>query len=419
MLNGVSVVLLFYLVSFVKIEPVVAGALLFGSKLLDVVTDPPMGLVSDRTRTRWGKRRPYLLGSSLFCGLSFALLFNVPGTLSGPGLYLFIGFALVLYALSYTAFQVPYMAMPAEMTDDYHERTRVMGWRVLFMTLGNFAGSALVPFLVQALGTGRAAYGQMGWIIGGVIFGSMLLTFLGTSGARQTKQETARISLSQHLRWLLANRPLVVLIGMKILIYVGISSFVAVMLFFLSSVLKKGPQALAVFGLAQTLTTIVCIPFCAMLARRLGKKPAYAICLVVFVATLSTWVLATPGEPMSLIALRGAVLGMFTAGSFLYGNSMLMDTFAWDYELTGVRREGVLSAAFSFCEKASLAFGPLIIGALLSAMDFDKNLPTTAEQSAGAVSAMYLGFIWIPVACQLSAALLLLIYPLERQDLEG
>jgi Na+/melibiose symporter-like transporter len=84
-----------------------------------------------------------------------------------------------------------------------------------------------------------------------------------------------------------------------------------------------------------------------------------------------------------------------------------------------VRREGDLSAAFSFCEKASLAFGPLIIGALLSAMDFDKNLPTTAEQSAGAVSAMYLGFIWIPVACQLSAALLLLIYPLERQDLEG
>ena len=78
MLNGVNVALLYFLVTFVKVEPFIAGALLFGAKLLDVFTDPPMGVLSDRSSTRWGRRRPYMLGASLFCGLSFAMLFRVP-----------------------------------------------------------------------------------------------------------------------------------------------------------------------------------------------------------------------------------------------------------------------------------------------------------------------------------------------------
>jgi len=87
-----------------------------------------------------------------------------------------------------------------------------------------------------------------------------------------------------------------------------------------------------------------------------------------------------------------------------------MDTFAYDFEISGVRREGVLSASFSFVEKSSLALGPLIIGALLSAMGFDKNLPSSADQSESAVRAMYVGFIWIPAVCQLTAAALLNFY---------
>ena len=418
MLNGVSVVLLFFLVTYVKVEPVIAGALLFGSKLLDVFTDPPMGLISDRTHSSMGRRRPYLLGASVFCGVSFALLFNVPEFENPGSIYWFIGGALVVYALSYTAFQVPYMAMPAEMTGDYHERTRIMGWRVVFMTIGNMMGSAGVPGLVKVMGENRAAYGEMGLIVGGLIFLTMLVSFLGTAGARQTPREEFPLPLATHLRWLGRNKPLLLLMGMKAAIYAGISSFVAVMLFFLYSVLKKGPEALVVYGLVQTVSTIAFTPLCAMVSRAIGKKRAYAISLLGFMAVLSTWVAATPSEPMWGIALRGFLLGIFAAGNFLYGNSMLMDTFAYDYKLTGVRREGVLSAAFSFVEKASLALGPLIIGALLSAMGFDKNLPPDADQSASAVRAMYFGFIWIPVLAQSTAAALLKFYTLNQRDLE-
>src|SRR5262245_21633002 len=121
-LNGIAAVLLFYLVNFVKLEPVIAGALVFGAKLLDVFVSPPMGMLSDRTESRWGRRRPYLFGASFFCGLAFALMFNVPPGTGLAAVYLWVAFSLLLYVVSYTAFQVPYMAMPAEMTDDYHER---------------------------------------------------------------------------------------------------------------------------------------------------------------------------------------------------------------------------------------------------------------------------------------------------------
>lgn len=417
MLNGVAVVLLYFLVTFLQIEPVIAGAMLFGSKMLDVFTDPPMGIISDRTRSRLGRRRPWLLGSSFFCGLSFALLFNVPeGSLAVT--YAWVGVALALYALSYTAFQVPYMAMPAEMTDDYNQRTKVMSWRVFFMTLGNMTGAGAVPALVDQLGGERADYGQMGLMIGALITVAMLSCFFGTARARQTDAHHEHVPLRQHLVWLGQNRPLLILMGTKIAIYAGLSANIAVALFFISSVLKMGGTMLGLFLVVQAVTSIAFLPVANWLARRIGKKPAYVFSLVGFCCAVLTWLLATPEEPIQLFIARGVLIGAFGAGAHLYGQSMLVDTFAWDYHLSGVRREGVLSASFSFVEKACLALGPLIIGALFSSMGFDKTLEPSADQSASAVQAMYLGFVWIPVGCQAISITLLGFYRLDERQLK-
>jgi len=129
-----------------------------------------------------------------------------------------------------------------------------------------------------------------------------------------------------------------------------------------------------------------------------------------------TWMLATPEEPLWVFAARSAVLGALNAGLFLHSNSVLVDTFAYDSRLAGQRREGLLSAAFAFVEKISLAFGPLVVGALLSGMGFDRNLPPTANQSASAVQAMWIGFLWIPIASQLGALLLMQFYRLRESD---
>ena len=218
MLNGVSIVLLFFLVNFVKLEPVVAGGLLFASKLFDGLIDPPIGLLSDRTESRFGRRRPWMLGGSFFCGLSFALLFNVPVAASQPGVYLFISGWLFVYTVAYAVFTVPYLAMPGELTDDYHERSRLMSWRTVFMTFGNLMGAAVPPIMVSAFGGDRPAYGRMGIIVGLVIFAAMVLTVVGTAGARQRPRDPAPLSLLENFRLLRRNVPLLVLMGTKILL---------------------------------------------------------------------------------------------------------------------------------------------------------------------------------------------------------
>lgn len=422
MLNALAVVLLFFLVNFLKMEPVIAGGLLFATKIFDALTDPPMGIISDRTQSRWGRRRPWFLAGSFVCGLSFALLFNVPMNPGGgtgmAAVYLYTAFALVLFTLGYTVFTVPYMAMPGEMTDDYHERNRLMSWRTVFMTAGTLTGSAGAPALVSALGNDRAAYGEMGIILGVVVFLAMLFTFIGTAGARQVPRDPAPVPFLHNVALLGSNRPLLVLLATKVVLYAGLAAFTAVMLFFFSSVLKKSPAALGAFFGLFSLATILFTPVMVWVGRRVEKKRAYLVCLGAYGLGMLSWLAATPGEPQPLVMARAVWLGGFNAGLFLYGYSMLVDTYAWDARVTGLRREGFLASAISFVEKFSMAVGPLVIGALLSAMGFDKSLAPTADQSASAVQAMVIGFVWIPLGCQLVAMGLLYGYRLERRDLE-
>ncbi len=140
--------------------------------------------------------------------------------------------------------------------------------------------------------------------------------------------------------------------------------------------------------------------------------------LMGFGAIVLSWLLAGPNEPTELVLGRACLLGAFGAGAHLYGQSMLIDTFALDYKQTGQRREGVLAASFSFVEKSCMALAPFIVGFLLSTLGFDKELDPSADQSASAVFAIQLGFIWIPVACQLISVFLLRFYRLTENELQ-
>jgi GPH family glycoside/pentoside/hexuronide:cation symporter len=418
MLNAPTAALLFFLVTLIKLDPFAVGVLIFVGKIVDVLTDPPVGALSDKTESRYGRRRPWLLGSSLVCGAAFAALFNIPqfGTV---GTYIYMAVALALYALAYTAFQVPYMAMPAEMTDDYHERTKIMSWRVVFMSVGNLVGGGAFAAVAKNLGGDRAGYAEAAIYFGIFISVSMFLTFFLTSQSRQTHavEGQDKIPISQHLGWLAQNKPLMILMGTKIAIYLGLFAGLTTALFFFTSVLKLDEGKFFMVFLVQMSVSILALPACNWLSRKIGKKSAYVVSLIGFCTVLASWSLAGPGEPNSLLILRAVLLGAFGAGAHLYGQSMLIDTFALDYQLTGQRREGVLAAAFSFVEKACSALAPLIVGALLSFMGFDKDLASTDDQSASAVQAVYLGYIWIPIACQLGVLVLLQFYKLTERDL--
>jgi len=123
---------LYYMTNYLGIAAGMAGSLIGLSKFYDMISDPVMGQISDRTRSKWGRRRPYLLVGTIACPLALLLLFHLPAFESSSLTVALIFFVLLLYATAFTFFNVPYFAMPAEMTSNYHERTVIMSQRVFF-----------------------------------------------------------------------------------------------------------------------------------------------------------------------------------------------------------------------------------------------------------------------------------------------
>ncbi|MEO7385884.1 MAG: MFS transporter [Gammaproteobacteria bacterium] len=401
--NGISFLALFYLSTVLGIDPGVAGSLILAAKIYDIATDPLMGWVSDRTRSRWGRRRPWLLTGALVSGAAFVLLFNPPAA-SGPGLLLGAVGALVLYATGYTLFGIPYLAMPAEMTDDYHERSRLMSARTIFLTLGILAGGALAPVLVFAFGGGPGGYARMSWIVGALILATMLACFAGTRDARGTLPDLNKASaggLAAAWQSAFGNRPFVTLIISKFCHLVGVAVSMSSLAFLVTQVLDRPESSMGGFVLASAAGSIVSMPLWLAVSRRSGKRAAYLVAVACYLPVLLSWLLATPDEATALFLGRGFLTGLATGGLTLAAQSMLPDTIENDFRRTGLRREAMFSAVYSIAEKLASAMGPFLLGLVLS--------------SAGGDRGIVLAAVAIPAVASLLSAVALLFYGLDRQ----
>ncbi|MEP2736585.1 MAG: MFS transporter [Erythrobacter sp.] len=420
MINSVTTLYLFFLVSVVGIAPALAGLLIFISKIFDVLTDPLMGWISDRTQTRWGRRRPYLFGSSFLCGTAMVLLFNLPEFESTFWQAAYVEFVLLFFALALTTFNVPYLAMPADMTDDYNERSTIMSYRALFMVFGTFTGGAIAGLIVGKMGGDEAAYGSVGWFLAAVTFATMMICVIGTRKAPFIESiEIVKAPFKEQVRFFLINRPFLVLGGIKIAQFLQLAVGGSSILFFFVQVLQKGEAALLPFGLFYMGASIVSIPFWLKLIERFGKREVFMIGVVLQAFAFMSWALASPVEPDWIFHLRASALGGTISGIVICGQSMILDVVEYDRRISGIRREGVASAAFSFLEKTMYAAGPALFGILLSYYGFDNSLARDVVQSETALFAITLGMAWIPGGCSLIMFVGLIFYDLNEQRIEN
>ncbi len=419
LMNGIAGLVLFYMVGILKIEPAVAGSLVFLTKLFDVASDPLVGMASDRTRSRWGRRRPYLLVGAFVSAASFALIFATPMFANQAFTITYIFIALVIYTVGYTLFNVPYMAMPAEMTDSYHERSSIHGYRIWFFAIGQLLATSGAKVALEWLGkTEWTSYALIGAGCGIIVFVSMIVCFLGTRDARQTQQGAAVPTFRADLSAIVANRHFTRLIAVKFAQLLGIASAGAAMLFFIVNVLQLRLDVFAIFGVVVTLSMIIATPYLVRLSKRLGKSETYRIAAVCFALYALSWVFASPGEPIWALCVRAAIVGVSASGNVLLAMSMLTDIINYDAKVTGVRREGAYAAFYSFIEKLTAAFGPLIIGVTLSLAGFDKSLPADAMQSPAVRQALLLGIAYIPAAMAVLSIYLLSGYRLTEAELD-
>ena len=370
MANMFGALLLRFMTDFLGIAAGLAGAMVAASKLYDAFADPVTGMLSDRMKSPLGRRRPFLLVGAILCPVSMAAMFMAPSFPSAMATNLYMFAALLLFSTAYSVWQVPYIAMAAEMTHGYAERSRLMAYRMYGGTAGQLL-SAGGPWLLAYWGSDRAAYGRVGLVVATVMFAAFAICLTATRNApARLDTHQGGHGLLMQFRLVLQNRPLLILMGVKSLSFLGLACTSSAFPFFIKYVLKAGDSLIGAFIAVNTIAMMAAIPGWLWLGRRLEKKyVAMAGAGIYGVAQLS-WLLAPPGETFVITVFRIAMQGVGTAGSVLFLQSMFVDTIEYDYQRTGLRREGMYSGLFSLVEKLFSAIGLAVVGATLAASGY-------------------------------------------------
>lgn len=409
-LNTLNVLLLAYLTLVVGLEPALAGSLILIAKVYDVITDLPMGWLSDRTVTPWGARRPYLLAAAFVTPLSMILLFSQP--LADPAQYVLV--ALLLYATGYTLFNVPYLSMPAELATDTHVRTHMMAWRSGFIAAGTFFGVSAAPYLVGAMGSDAAAYALLGKVMALVVALAFLGSFWMTGTARPLAAQAVFMPLRQQLAVIVANRHFLALMAIKFTHLLALATGMGSLFFFMKFALGYDLKVLGTYGAVTTFFWALSMPFWTRMARKRGKRVGYFIATLVYVLITLSWLWAESGEPMKLVMLRAMAFGVVSGGMLLMGNAMLQDIMDKDFRDTGKRKNGLFAGMYSLTEKVTSGIGAQLLGLILSVSGFSRM---ATEQTASAIQGIYLAVALIPAVLMLISLLPIWWYNLDEKQL--
>ncbi len=421
MFQSISILLLVYLTDHAGISAGLAGALIGLSKIYDAVTDPLMGVVSDRTRSRWGRRRPYLLAGGVVSALAFVMLFSV-GQIQDETLRIWVtGLSLILYATGYTIFNVPYLTMPAEMTDDNQARSVLMSFRIAGVASGQIISTVIGPLIIFYFGGGIVGHAVMSYLVAGLILTLSVITFVMTGKAPVAArlQSSANVGLIGQVKLIWSNRPFIVLLAVKLFQLMGLAVQLSILPYIVVRVMGADYKLLSQFFLIYALVILVAQPIWVRIVVGIGKRASFILSASILAIAGMSWLLVTATEPMSLFLLRSLVLGFGAAGILLAGQAMLPDVMEYDYLKNGLRREGIFAGLYTMFEKFAFAFGPVLVGLFLSYSGYDGNLPSGQSQGESAINAIYLCASVIPFVLVAIAIGFMMNYTLTEERLRS
>lgn len=412
-----GLMLLPYLTDSLGIAAVAAAAVVFLPKAWDVVLNPVAGRISDRSRDPRGPRRPWLLRAGLLLAVCFALVFASPGlesrTLEAAWVLVFF----LAAATAYAFFQVPYVAMPAEITGSYTERTRLMTWRVAILALTILVAGASAPAIRDAVG-GRDGYRVMGVVMACIILVGVVAAYRGTRHAPVGAVEPGPGSLRDQLRLVAGAPDFRALLTCFVLQALATGCMLAGVDYLAGDVLGRTGAATILFvcfvGPALVLT-----PAWAALGARVGKRRGYLASSLVL--ALGAGLAATAQvAPAAVVFAAVALVGVGYAGCQVFPLAMLPDAAALDARRTGTSRVGVYTGVWTAGETLGLALGPGVFALVLAAGSYRSGTTGDLVQPESALTAITLGFSLLPAALVLLSLVWLVRYRLDdATDLTG
>ena len=411
-----QLLVLSFLTNYLNVPVGIAGLLTTSVLIFDIITDPIVGYLSDRTHSRWGRRVPWMVIGALILSGGIIGLFGVPQSLSLSGTIIWVGGFFALATVGFTMVAIPYGATAGEMTQDPKERSTMMGFRMAFASVGILLGGAVIP---QLAGGTREGHFIAAIYVAPIIILSIWGSLWSTRTAPRILSPSARGFMST---WLLVfkNKPFVILVCLYGIMTLAIAlitaglPFAAIYLIFDSgnSLLSPASSALGILSLlfaCFVFGSILSQAFWVWMSARLGKVSALIFGLVIYIILLMAIFISLPSVDIMLIAILFVVAGMTNGAYQQIPWAIYPDLMDITRSESGDAIEGAFSAIWLFGQKVANAIAPLILSLILALFGWRESGEGFTDQVPEALRALQNSITILP-AFILALAILGLFY---------
>lgn len=415
--NVVNVIGLRFLTDNLAIAAAIAGAMFAATKIYDAITDPLIGGWSDRARTRWGRRLPFLFAGGLAMPVGLAVLFGTPDFGSVLMAQAMVVLALLIHATAYTLMTIPGFAMLIEASTDSRERTRLMSWRVYGNAVGTFVGTTMAAWLLAAFGAERTGHFIMALIVGGIILAASTTAVWCLRHAPRTMPQDGEAKYGgvwHQLATAWGNLPFRLLAIAHIFLLFGTAIGSASFAYFSRHVLQVSDAVMGNYFLAASIAMVGSMPVWVRLSGVIGNKSCYVVAMAIFGTVHLTWILSDPAEVEWLIYARAVCNGFAGGGMILCAYALLSDAVRFDFVQNGMRREGSFAGITTLLDKLSAAAALAVMGTFLSVMGYvSSDTGAGIAQPAAALDAVRFCTAVFPALAMAAAILAVIPYKLD------
>ena len=415
--------LLNFLINVAGLGPARAGLVLLVSKFWDAINDPLVGTLTDRTNTRWGRRRPWLLFGSIPFGLAFFLHFLVP-PLSETGLFFYYVVISILLDAGFTAVNVPYAALTPELSEDAQDRTDLNMYRFSFSVLGGLVAAVMYNTIVNTVYADAPRLGNavQGVIIAVIIVLSNVIVFIYTNGRDSNKPTEAedQIPYLEGVKISLRSRPFLYVATIYMLTWIAIQFVQSLILFFFRDWVGGDPGGqftLVLFGLQFSIFFFILV--WGFLSRKLGRKNVFYLGIPVWILVQVGLFFVRPGQ-INLVLILSILAGVGVSLGFLIPWSLMPDVIDHDELETGQRREGVFYGFFVFLQKSGIALGLFVQGVVLEWAGYIEIQPgqPLPVQPDSALLALRILISIVPIVLLIASIYVVYKYPITQERLD-
>jgi GPH family glycoside/pentoside/hexuronide:cation symporter len=399
-----------FLTDVVGLAPGIAALAILAGRTWDWINDPLIGYISDRTRSRWGRRRPYLLFGALPFALAFVLMWWRPPFTASLALAAYYGLAYLLFDTAATLVYMPYYALTPELSSDYDERTSITSYRMFYSILASLIAFTVPLLLIGSFRPENASRVFYTGLLFGVV--SALPLFLVFIGTRERKEYSALPPprVRNAVKSVIGNRPFLLAMGIYVFTWFTVDLMQAVLLYFLKYCVRREAQSDLILG-TIFVAAIAALPLWNWLARHWNKRTTYIAGISFWIAVQLVIITLGPSSPLALLMVLSVLAGIGVGAAHVLPWSILPDAIEWDEWRTGERHEGTYYSVVTLAQKVASSLSVPLLLLVLQLAGYAPNLPV---QTASTLLGIRLATGPIPAVMLGAGILCAAFYPLDR-----